>query len=111
MFLDITPQTEIAGRLLTDYVELHAHRGSAHSTDAIVGHVVRETVREGLVLTNAEHGGCGYDVQAVAGGHNYGATFGLRDKLREGRGYAVVDSLYPCGCRSGQPIPQPHVAD
>jgi hypothetical protein len=109
--LDIAPQTEIAGRLLVDYVELHAHRNSAHSTDDIVGYVVRETIRQGRTLNSSQHGGCGYDVQAVVGGYNYAATFGLRDKLREGRGYAVVDSLYSCGCRSGLPIPQPHVAD
>lgn len=24
---------------------------------------------------------------------------------------AMVDSLYPCGCRSGQPTSQPHIAD
>jgi len=108
--LDITPQTEVAGRPLAEYVQLHHHAGQVHSTDGIVGYVVRETVRDGKALYSDDRAGCGYDVQAVEGGHRYGDTFGLRDFLREGRGYAVVDSLYACGCRSGLPIPQPHVA-
>ncbi len=116
--LDITPQTIVAGRLLSDYIAFHHHRDHAHSIDSIVGYVIRETIRDGQTLWGDDsHTICGYDVQAIEGGHRYADTFPLRDFLRgtyntyrDKGGYAVVDSLYACGCRGGNPIPQPHAA-
>lgn len=111
LLLDVTPETVVAGRLLTEYVELYHHRDHTHNTDGVVGYVVRETIRERNILWGEDFGTCGYDVQAVEGGHRYGDTFPLRDVYRDRPGgYAVVDRLYRCGCRSGLPIPQPGVA-
>lgn len=50
---------------------------------------------------HGHHDGCGYDVFAVEGAHRYTETFPARDAYRQqSGGYAVVDTLYKCGCRS-----------
>ncbi|HKT02000.1 MAG TPA: hypothetical protein VJT31_20935 [Rugosimonospora sp.] len=102
------PDTLVAGRRLREYRPLRANGHHPHGLAAIVGYVVRETVRDGVVLWHGEHTGpadvhefCGYDVAAVEGSDRYGDTFPTRDQYRSQPGsYAVVDSLYACGCRS-----------
>lgn len=69
---------------------------------------MRETIRNGEALWHGplnghgEHTLCGYDVAVVEGGRCYVETFPIRDQYRSLPigGYAVVDNLYACGCRS-----------
>lgn len=102
--------TVIDGIHVRDFVSSELRpRHRCHTTDSIVGYVVRETMRNGTLLTRGEPDArgaypvCGYDVFAVSGGGNYVATFPVRDSYRtaDGENWAVVDSLYACGCRSG----------
>ncbi|MGW9031656.1 hypothetical protein ACWGQ5_48145 [Streptomyces sp. NPDC055722] len=97
----------IAGRPIGEYRPVRDYPGHFHSNDIIVGYVVRETIRGGKPLHHGEpdehghHEGCGYDVFAVDGAHRYTETFPTRDAYRQQcGGYAVVDTLYKCGCRS-----------
>ncbi|MEU1597963.1 hypothetical protein ABZ468_35315 [Streptomyces sp. NPDC005708] len=97
----------IAGRPIGEYRRPRTYPGHTHSTDVIVGYVVRETIRDGKPLHHGEpdkdgrYEGCGYDVFAVDGAHRYVETFQTRDDYRQRPGgYAVVDVLYACGCRS-----------
>lgn len=100
--------TVVAGRPLAEYRPIREFPGHFHSNDMLVGYVVRETIRDGTVLWHGAHIGpadmhehCGYDVAAVEGAARYGDTFAVRDAYRaQPGGYAVVDSLYSCGCRS-----------
>jgi len=104
----VTTDTVVAGRNLADYKPIRTYPGHSHSTDMIVGYVVRETIRDGVVLWHGErigpgdmHEFCGYDVAVVEGACRYGDTFETRDSYRkQPGGYAVVDHLYSCGCRS-----------
>lgn len=103
-----TADTIIAGRKVADYQKIRTYPGHSHTTDMIVGYVVRETIRDGVVLWHGEHIGpsdmhefYGYDVHVVEGACRYGDTFETRDAYRrQPGGYAVVDTLYSCGCRS-----------
>jgi hypothetical protein len=103
--------TIVAGRRLGDYRTIREFPGHFHRhPDDIVGYVVRETIRDHEVLWRGEqtvrHGitvwsECGYDVATVEGAARYGDTFPIRDQYRTAPGgYAVVDTLYRCGCRS-----------
>lgn len=102
--------TVIAGRRLGDYRKIREFPGHHHSNDDLVGYAVRETIRDGKALWHGEmtvqHGverwsECGYDVAVVEGARRYGDTFEVRDSYRNAPGgYAVVDRLYRCGCRS-----------
>lgn len=99
--------TVIAGRRLADYRPIREFPGHFHSNDMRVGYAIRETIRGGKVLwhgdvdANGRHEHCGYDVAAVEGACRYGDTFTVRDSYRATPGgYAVVDSLYSCGCRT-----------
>lgn len=107
----------IAGRPLAEYerfgpdIDTKGSRCLSHTTDMIVGYVVRETVRDGKQLHRGEpnergiYPACGYDVFAVEStptDGRYDRTFPIRDAYRRAKGgYAVVDSLYSCGHRSG----------
>ena len=99
--------TPVAGRRLGDYRKIREFPGHYHShPDDVVGYAVRETIRSGEILWHGEaddkgHRECGYDVATVEGSTRYGDTFAIRDQYRnEAGGYAVVDTLYRCGCRS-----------
>jgi len=107
-YTDELEQTIVGGRELRAYVSFVEHLNHPHPSDSIVGYVVRETIsRFGTVLWHTEidvrgdevHE-CGYDVAVVEGANNYGDTFPIRDRYRRWQGYAVVDTLYACGCRS-----------
>lgn len=93
---------EVAGRPLADYTPLAVAGGAGHdhsTTTGIVGYVVRHTIDpEGVLISDGQR--VGVDVAVVEGAHRYAETFPERDALRDGRGYAVVDMLYGCGCRS-----------
>ena len=100
-------RTLINGRRIADYTDLRSSPDHSHTTDTIVGYVVRETVRNGRPLfrgtpdTRGIHPECGFDVEVIDGGHRYADTFATRDSYRStDGGYAVVDDLYACGCRS-----------
>lgn len=104
MFLvadEATVPVVIAGRALADYRPMVPARDHDHSTTTgLVGYVVRETIRNGEVLRDGDR--VGVDIAAIAGGPRYAETFPLRDAYRnQPGGYAVVDSLYGCGCRGG----------
>jgi hypothetical protein len=88
-------------RAVAGFVPLNSSSRHDHSTTTgIIGYVVRETIRDGVVLRERNH--VGFDVHLVLGGPNYGDTFAIRDGYRNVRGgYAVVDNLYGCGCRGG----------
>lgn len=89
-------------RRVGDYASLlsHPRRSCDHRLGAIVGYVVRETVRDGEVLPRHPYGpGCGVDVYVVDEAGGYARTFPVRDSYRTSGGYAVVDNLYRCGCR------------
>lgn len=71
-----------------------------HTTNGIVGYAVRETVADNEMI-EAPDGRIGRDVAVISGAENYIKTFPIRDRCREQPGgYAVVDRLYACGCRS-----------
>lgn len=107
-YSDELEQTIVGGRELRAYESFAAHLDHDHPSDSIVGYVVRKTISpHGSVLwhTEIDAGGdevheCGYDVAVVEGARNYADTFPIRDRHRRGKGYAVVDTLYACGCRS-----------
>jgi hypothetical protein len=98
----------VAGRPISEYRDLRDFPKHSHGRDNVVGYVVRETVRDGKPLYHGEkdergiyQGGCGYDVFAVEGASRYDWTWPVRDAYRKMKGgYAVVDELYSCGCRS-----------
>lgn len=93
------PDTIIAGRRLEAYLPIEGFPGHHHNNNMIVGYAVRETVRGGKILWHDAD--CGYDVAVVEGSTNYADTFEIRDRIRfTPGGYAVVDRLYSCGCRS-----------
>ncbi|WP_331732904.1 hypothetical protein OG613_48875 (plasmid) [Streptomyces sp. NBC_00015] len=94
----------VAGRPIGEYRDLREFPAHSHRTDDVVGYVVRETVRDWRPLYRDEcrpDEGCGYDVFAVDGAHRYAETFLTRNAYRQRQGgYAVVDTLFACGCRS-----------
>lgn len=95
----------VNGRRVADYVDLRHNPRHNHSLDDIVGYVVRETVRNRKPIVVAPSTGrgalIGQDVAVVEGGNRYAEAFPVRDAYRNTPGgYAVVDSLYACGCRS-----------
>ena len=100
-------RTLINGRQVADYTDLRSSPDHSHTSDTIVGYVVRETVRNGRPLfrgtpdAHGIHPECGFDVEAIDGGHRYADTFATRNSYQStDGGYAVVDTLYACGCRS-----------
>lgn len=107
-YSDEFEQTIVGGRELRAYVSFAEHLDHDHPSDSVVGYVVRKTISPyGSVLwhTEVDASGdevreCGYDVAVVEGARNYADTFPIRDLHRRGKGYAVVDTLYACGCRS-----------
>ncbi len=88
-------------RTVAGFVPLNGSSRHDHSaTTGIIGYVVRETIREGVVLREGNH--VGVDVRLVLGGPRYADALVIRDGYRDTRsGYAVVDNLYGCGCRGG----------
>lgn len=107
-----TRTTVLNGRKIADYVDLRNHLPHQHSTDLIVGYVVRETIGpngEGALWRNAagdrveandRAGRCGYDIAVVEGPGRYVNTRLIVADYEADGGYAVVDSLFVCGCRS-----------
>lgn len=111
-----TPEVE---RTLIDGMELRFYQTSRtggqchfpHSADDLVGYVVRQTIARGVRLQHADGVdmgvgvGVGGDVAAFDGRNQYATALDAAKTYRVdtlGSGdYAVVDSLYDCGCRSG----------
>lgn len=104
MFTATPLATVIAGRPVSEYVDAWSRPRHDHGSDTTVGYVVRRTIDPlGIILwhDSATKARCGVDVLAVEGATRYADTFAMRDELRQGTGYAVVDTLYACGCRTG----------
>lgn len=82
------------------------HPQHAHGTGTLAGYVVRETIRNGTVLwhgTVDDKGHfalCGYDVAVIDGARRYAEALDIMHSYRAGDGYAVIDNIYTCGCRS-----------
>lgn len=89
--------TLVAGRAVRDYQPMAGHPHGP--SGGVVGYVVRETIRGGCRLAVAD-GPLGVDVAAFDGATQYGAALDTARGYRQHGGYAVVDSLYACGCRS-----------
>ena len=101
-----SPDLVVGGRPLSAYQPFRwahaAHRAGASLSD-IVGYVVRRTIADdGEILWNdEERTSCGYDVAVLPAPHLYGQALDVALEHRgPGDGYAVVDRLYACGCRS-----------
>ncbi|MCK9898125.1 hypothetical protein [Frankia sp. AgB32] len=88
---------QIAGRRVGAYEPDGVRRNAdhSHSLSQIVGHVVRETVRGGVPLW-----AMAVDVAAFEGADQFGAAVELAETFCVDSGYALVDRLYACGCRS-----------
>ena len=105
MTIDLA-DVEVAGRKLADYREVDNTHG--HDLDQLVGYVVRETLRDGQALWHGDLTGrgearqfCGYDVAVVDGAHRFAEALTVAYAYRDlPDGYALVDHLYSCGCRS-----------
>lgn len=89
-------ETLVGGRPVRDYVDFRQHPAHSHGLDTTVGYVLRETIRDRQSL------GPDYiDVAVFDGDHRYGTALDLAHVYRAADGgYAVVDTLYACGCRS-----------
>jgi hypothetical protein len=102
---DSISETDIAGRRLGDYKPIRDYPGHNHTTDMVIGYVVRETIRDREVLWRGEpdrqgHREAGHDVAIAVGIGRYADIVAIRDSYRSTPGgYAVVDRLYACGCR------------
>jgi hypothetical protein len=72
---------------------------STHSLDDIVGYVVRRTLQDGTILP-ARAGRVGDDAMIFVGGNSYATAMEITRAMRFDGRYAVVDSVYSCGCRS-----------
>lgn len=98
----------IDGRPVTAYTCMNtgdARRCDGHSTNNTAGYVVRHTIDDnGQVITHPDHADrVGVDVWAVATTPqwgNYDQALIVVRGYREGRSYAVIDTLYRCGHRS-----------
>lgn len=89
-------------RPVSAFAPLTKDRSHDHSTDGLVGYVVRETIVDGEVI-RSEDGRVGRDVAVFECGTSYGQALAAAKRYRERRGsYAVVDGLFACGCRDGQ---------
>lgn len=82
----------VAGRPIDQYRALSS--GHLHPLEAIVGYVVRQSVRDGVILPE------GVDLAVFEGDTFYGSALETACASRDQRDYAVVDRLYRCGCRS-----------
>jgi len=92
----------VAGRPAASFVKMNGYPGHSHGTDATVGYVVRVTIDpHGTILWHDEtKQACGFDVHAVDGATRYGDALEVVRKYRTGQSYAIIDTLYACGCRS-----------
>jgi len=70
-----------------------------HNTDGIVGYLVRHTMKDGRRLPDT-NGRVGTDLAVYLDPHDYGVALSYARDLRTPGNYAVIDTLYACGCRS-----------
>lgn len=98
----------IAGLPVAAYTSINvgeARRCDGHRLDNTAGYVVRHTIDDnGQVITHPDDADrVGIDVWAVActpQWGNYDQALTVARGHREGRSYAVIDTLYRCGHRS-----------
>lgn len=104
-----TDDAPVAGRPLNAFVPMQRYpQHTSHRTDDIVGYAVRVSVLGGRTLyaglpapTGTGWQRCGYTVAVFDGPDQYSAAYMLARQYRDVSGtWAVVDRLYPCGCRS-----------
>lgn len=83
----------------TDEARFHCHS----LTDGLAGYIVRQTKRDGRVLSSGNPlDATGFPVAVVTDPRRYGAAVEIAREVRAVQGsYAVIDSVYVCGCRSG----------
>lgn len=94
-------ETVINGRKLSDYAPSADFPRHSHGTHVLAGYVIRQTERDGEYLWHDEaKTACGEDVAVVEGSTNYADALEIKHTYRTGTSYAVIDSLYTCGCRS-----------
>lgn len=104
----IVRATVIADRPIAAYTLItagDARRCDGHRTDNTAGYVVRHTIDNGSTIINPDDSArVGVDVWAVAcAPHwgNYDQALTAARRYRQGRSYAVIDTLYLCGHRGG----------
>jgi hypothetical protein len=94
----------VDGRKLSEYTDTikPGIRGHQHSTDNLVGYAIRHTIEpDGTVLWHTDGSGrCGHDVVVVDKPTEYGWAIEAAHADRAQNGWAVIDHLYSCGCRS-----------
>lgn len=81
----------VNGRAVGDYTT--PDWSHLHPTDAIEGYVVRHTVSGGQTMQVF------VDVAVIPGANRYADALESVAQWRTGGNYAVIDSLFRCGCR------------
>lgn len=75
------------------------HPEHPHTLNDIVGYLVRHTMKHGRRLPDT-NGRVGNDLAVYLNPTDYGVALSYAHDLRHGGSYAVIDTLYACGCRS-----------